>query len=156
MAIPKKILNYLQKNKIKFEAIAHKTVYTAYDLAKTLKEKLDKIAKTIVVKTDKGYALLVLPASRLVDLKKLKKILKAKKVEIAKEGVMKTFFKIKPGTITPFATLHKKVPLYIDKALLKMRDILISAGSYTDSIRLKVKDLINLEKPTKGDFSKKR
>ena len=156
MAIPKKILNYLEKNKVKFEKIAHKTVYTAYDLAKTLKEKLDKIAKTVVIKTDKGYALLVLPASRLVDLKKLKKAIKAKKVEIAKEGVMKTFFKIKPGTITPFATLHKKVPLYIDKALLKIKEILVSAGSYTDSIRLKVKDLINLEKPTKGDFSKKK
>jgi len=156
MAIPKKILNYLEKNKVKFETVKHKTVYTAYDLAQTLKEKIDKVAKTLVIKTDKGYALLVLPASRLVDFKKLKKVIKAKRVEIAKEATMKTFFKIKPGTVTPFATLHKKVPLYIDKALLKTKEILVSAGSYTDSLRLKVKDLINLEKPTKGDFSKKK
>ncbi|MFN3301838.1 MAG: aminoacyl-tRNA deacylase [Patescibacteria group bacterium] len=156
MAIPKKLLNYLKKNKVKFEHVVHKTVYTAYDLAQTLKEKLDKIAKSVVIKTDKGYALLVLPASRLADLKKIKKALKAKKIEIAKEGVMKSFFKIKPGTITPFATLHKKVPLLIDKALLKAKEILVSAGSYTDSLRLKVKDFLNLEKPIKGDFGKKK
>lgn len=156
MPIPKKILNYLEKNKIKFEKITHKTVYTAYDLAKTLKEKLSNIAKTLIVKTEKGYALLVLPASKLVDLKKLKKLLKVKKIEIAKEKVMKDFFKIKPGTITPFSTLHKKVPLYIDKTLLRTKKILINAGSYTDSLRLKIKDFLKLEKPNKGDFSKKR
>lgn len=156
MAIPKKILNYLEKNKIKFEKIAHKTVYTAYDLAQTLKEKLSRIAKTLIVKTEKGYALIVLPADRLADLKKLKKLLSVKKIEIVKEKVMKDFFKIKPGTITPFAKLHKKVPLYLDKTLLKAKEILVSAGSYTDSLRLKVKDFLNLEKPNKGDFGKKK
>jgi Ala-tRNA(Pro) deacylase len=156
MAIPKKILNYLEKNKVKYEPIAHRIVYTAYDLAQTLKEDLAKIAKTLVIKTEKGYALLVLPASKLADLKKLKKVLKVKKIEIAKEKVMKDFFKIKPGTITPFATLHKKVPLYIDKGLLKAKKIVVSAGSYTDSLRIKIKDLLKLEKPTQGNFSKKK
>ncbi len=156
MAISKRLINYLKKNKIEFKTIAHKTVYTAYDLAQTLKEKLDNIAKTLIIKTEKGYALLVVSASKLADLKKIKKVLRAKKVEIAKERVMKDFFKIKPGTITPFATLHKKVPLYIDQALLKTKEIIINAGSYTDSLRLKVKDLLRLEKPNKGDFSKKK
>lgn len=156
MAIPKKILDYLKKNKIKYEPIVHRVVYTAYDLAQTLKEKLSNVAKTLVIKTEKGYALLVLPASKIADLKKLKKILKVKKIEIAKEKVMKEFFKIKPGTITPFATLHKKVPLYIDKGLLKAKKIIVRAGSYTDSLRLKLKDFLKLEKPIKGDFSKKK
>jgi len=156
MPIPKKVLNHLNKNKIKFKEIAHKTVYTAFDLAKTLKEKLNRISKTLVVKTDKGYALVVLPADRMVDFAKLKKLLGAKKIEIAKEKVMKDVFKIKPGTMTPFATLHKKVPLYIDKALIRAKEVLVSAGSYTDSLRLKVDQLMKAEKDhTKGDFSKK-
>lgn len=155
MPIPKKIITYLKKNKIKFKQIAHKTVYTAFDLAKTLKEKLNRISKTLVIKTDKGYVLVILPADRMVDFGKLKKLLGAKKIEIAKEKVMKDVFKIKPGTITPFAKLHKKVPLYLDKALIKAKEILVSAGSYTDSLRLKVKDLMKAEEHTKGDFSKK-
>lgn len=156
MAIPKKILNYLEKNKVKYEPIVHRLVYTAYDLAQTLKERLQNIAKTLVVKTEKGYVLLVLPASRMADFKKIKKVLKVKNIKIAKEKIMKDFFKIKPGTITPFATLHKKVPLYVDKGLLGAKRIIIRAGSYTDSLRLKLKDFLKLEKPVRGDFSKKK
>lgn len=154
MPIPKKIIEYLKKNKIKFEEVTHKKVYTAFDLSKTLKEKVEKITKTLVVKTDKGYAIIILPANKMVDLQKLKKLLSAKKIEIAKEKVMKEFFKMKPGTMTPFAKLHKNVPLYLDKTLLKLRDVLMSAGSYTESLRLKVKDLIKLEQPIQGNFSK--
>lgn len=157
MPIPKKVIEHLKKNKIKFEQIAHKTVFTAFDLAKTLKEKLNRISKTLVIKTDKGYVLVVLPADRMVDFAKLKKLLGAKKIEIAKEKVMKDVFKIKPGTVTPFATLHKKVPLYIDKALIRAKEILVSAGSYTDSLRLKVSDLMKAEENhTKADISKKK
>jgi Cys-tRNA(Pro) deacylase len=157
MPIPKKVIEHLKKNKIKFEQIAHKTVFTTFDLAKTLKEKLNRISKTLVIKTDKGYVLVVLPADRMVDFAKLKKLLGAKKIEIAKEKVMKDIFKIKPGTVTPFATLHKKVPLYIDKALIRAKEILVSAGSYTDSLRLKVSDLMKAEENhTKADISKKR
>lgn len=157
MPTPKKVIEHLKKNKIKFEQIAHKTVFTAFDLAKTLKEKLNRISKTLVIKTDKGYVLVVLPADRMVDFAKLKKLLGAKKIEIAKEKVMKDVFKIKPGTVTPFATLHKKVPLYIDKALIRAKEILVSAGSYTDSLRLKVSDLMKAEENhTKADISKKK
>lgn len=157
MASSKRIINYLEKNKIKFKEIKHKTVYTTFDLSRTLKEKINRIAKTLIVKTNQGYAIVVLPADRVVDLKKLKKVLGVKKIEIAKEKIMKSFFKIKLGTITPFATLHKKVPLCIDKALVRAKDILVSAGSYKDSLRIKIKDLMILEKDhLKGDFSKKR
>lgn len=155
MAIPKKLQNFLEKNKIKYKAIAHKTVYTAYDLAQTLKVKLQEIAKTLVIKTDKGYALVVLPASMMLDMAKLKKNLKAKKVEIVKEGIMKSIFKIKPGTVTPFGSLHK-VQVVMDKNLAKAKEIIAGAGSYTDSIKIKIADFLKTEKPIQGIFGKKK
>jgi len=155
MAIPKKLQNFLEKNKIKYEAITHKTVYTAYDLSQTLKVKLQEIAKTLIIKTDKGYSLVVLPASMMLDMAKLKKILKAKKVEIAKEGIMKSVFKIKPGTVTPFGSLHK-VQVVVDKNLAKAKEIIASAGSYTDSIKIKIADFLKAEKPIQGIFGKKK
>lgn len=136
--------------------VKHKTVYTAYDLAQTLKAKLGEIAKTLVVKADKFYVLVVLPASHKLDLGKLKKFLKAKKVEIAKEKVMSTVFKVKPGAITPFGELHK-VPVYLDKALLKAKKIIASAGTYEDSVVMTVKNFLKAVKGTGiGDFGKKK
>jgi Ala-tRNA(Pro) deacylase len=155
MAIPKKIISYLEKNKVKVEPIAHRIVYTAYDLAQTLKTDLKEIAKTLVIKADKKYVLVVLSAAQMLDINKLKKLLKAKKVEIAKENVMKTVFKIKPGTITPFGGLYK-VPVYLEKGLLKLKNLIVGGGSYTDSIKIKVSDFIKLEKPIVGIFGKKK
>lgn len=155
MAIPKKITNYLEKNKVKYETIAHKTVYTAYDLAQTLKIKLQEIAKTLIVKTDKGYAIAVLPASMMLDLAKLKKLLQAKKIEIAKELVMKKIFKVKPGTVVPFGSLHK-TPVVMEKSLAKAKQIIANAGSYTDSIKIKLADFLKLEQPIEGNFGKKK
>lgn len=154
--ISKKLLNYLDKAKVGYKTIKHKTVYTAYDLAQTLKAKLNEVAKTLVVKADKVYVLVVLPASRKLDLGKLKKILKAKKVEIAKENVMKKIFKIKPGAITPFGELHK-VPVYIDKTLLKAKKIIANAGTYEDSVVMTANNFLKAVKgAVVGDFGKKR
>lgn len=153
--ISKKLLNYLDKVKVSYKTVKHKTVYTAYDVAQTLKAKLSEVAKTLVVKADKAYVLIVLPASHRLDLKKLKKILKAKKVEIAKEKVMSTVFKIKPGAITPFGALYK-VPVFVDKALLKAKKIIASAGTYEDSVIMTAKNFIKAVKGTMGDFGKKR
>jgi hypothetical protein len=35
--VPKKILNFLKKSKVKYEIIKHKTVFTAFDKSQTLK-----------------------------------------------------------------------------------------------------------------------
>ncbi|MFH1225827.1 MAG: YbaK/EbsC family protein [bacterium] len=141
MAIPKKVLDLLNKNKIKHEIVKHKLVYTGYDLANTLKEKLEKVAKILVIKADKGFALLVLPASHRLNFNKLKKALGAKKVEIIKEASIQKLIKMKPGTQTPFAVLHK-LPVYIDQGFAKTGQIITSAGSYSESLRLQIKDLV--------------
>lgn len=155
MAIPSKIIKYLDVAKASYKVVKHKTVYTAYDAAQTLKAKLGDIAKTLVVKADKIYVLAVLPASRRLDLGKLKKIVKAKKIEIAKENVMKKMFKVKPGAVTPFGEIYK-IPVFIDKSLLKAKKIIAGAGTYEDSVVMAAKNFLKATKGVTGDFSKKK
>lgn len=147
MAIPKKVLNYLDKAKVKYEVVSHKVVYTAHDLAATLKEKMSNISKTLLVRVDKKYVLIILPSHYQLDLKAVKKLYKAKKAEIAKEGIIKKVFGVKPGTLTPFGALHK-VDVVLDKAMLRADKTVVRAGSYTQSLRLKIKDLRELEDAT--------
>lgn len=155
MAIPKKLLNYLDKAKIGYKIIRHKTVYTAYDTSQTLRAKIGEIAKTLVIKADKNYLLAVLPASHKLDLGKLKKIAKAKKVEIAKEGMMKKIFKIKPGAITPFGQIYK-VPVYVDKSLLRVKKIIAGAGTFEESVVMTVKNFLKATEGVTGIFGKKK
>ena len=154
MPIPAKLKKFLEKNNIDYEELKHKTVFTVHDKAKTLKMKLKELAKTLALKADKKYLLVVLPADSMLDIAKLKKILGAKKLEIVKETVLSKVFKIKPGAQVPFGTYHK-VPVFVDQALLKSKVIIASAGSYTESIKMKTKDLLKTGGEALTSFSKK-
>src|SRR3990167_10392694 len=122
MALPKHVKIYLDKKKAKYDTLAHKTVYTAYDAAQTLRRELNEIAKSLLIATDKAYIIAVVPAHMRIDLGKLKKALKAKKVSIPNEKIMVKIFKVKPGAMTAFGGLHK-VEVVVDKSLLKTKDI---------------------------------
>lgn len=164
MAVPKKLQSFLKKVGIKAAVVTHKTIYTAFDLSSTLKTKLSGIAKTVVLKVTppieqdgKKYThiLAVLGAHQMLDFKKLAKLLAVKKVELDRENVMAKVFKVKPGAITPFAGYHK-VPVVIDKTLAKAKTIITGAGSYTDSVKIKVKDLVKAGGKVIGLFGRKR
>lgn len=154
--IPAKVVNYLKKNKVKYEELSHRTVYTAYDLAQTLGRKLGEVVKTLVVKIDKGHALVVLPASHQVDFKALKKATGAKKVDIDRENMMTKLFKVKPGAISPFHGPLHKLPVYIDKAVLKAQKSVVQAGSFEHSLHMKTKDLLKVVEGKLASFAKKR
>ena len=157
MAIPKQIKNYLDKKGAKFVIVTHKKVYTAYDAAQTLKKKLDEIVKNLLVKTNKGFVLVLLPASKRVDLNKLKKLMNAKgmgvkKVEIPKEGTMVRVFKVKPGALGAFGSVHE-LEVYMDKNLQKVKKAIFPTGSFTDSVEMAMKEFEKLEKPVVGMFT---
>ena len=161
MSASKKITVHLGKKNVQFEVVKHKKVYTAYDLAQTLGTKLDSIAKTLLVKAEiptlkkkeDRYYVVVLPASYYLEFKKLQKLLKAKKLQMAPEKVMKKLG-IEPGALSPFGSL-RGLGVVVDKALLKTKHAIIGAESFTESLRMKIKDFVKMEMPILGSFGKK-
>jgi len=157
MPIPKKIINFLKKNKIKYEPIEHRTVYTAYDKAATLKVPQKIIGKTLVVKLDKSPALVLISANKNLDKQKLKKVAKAKAINFLKEAWMKKNLEgVKTGAIPPFGNLWR-LPTFIDKALLREQKIILNSGDYNFSIKISPANLKRLmPNLVVGNFSKPR
>ncbi|MFC1687590.1 YbaK/EbsC family protein [Patescibacteria group bacterium] len=151
MSIPKKVLTHLEKSNTQHEVVDHKTVFTVYDLSQTLKEKMQNIAKSLLIKVDKEYKIVVIPSHYRLDLGKLKKFLNAKKISIAKEKEMQTKFKVKPGGLSAFGGVYK-VGVVADASLAKIQKAIFHAGSFTQSVRMKVKDYMKLEDPITGRF----
>lgn len=154
--ISKKIIKHLESLKIKYRPIVHKTVFTAYDAAATMGAKLGEIAKSIHIVADKKNIIVVLPASKRLNLAKLKKIFKAKKIEIAKEKLMTKVFNIKKGTVVPFAALHKDIDIFVDKTLAKAKRVVASAGTFEDSLDMKAKDFLKAVGGKLADFAQKK
>ena len=158
--VSKKLTEYLKKAKVPFEVVTHKTVYTAYDAAQTLKMKLNEIVKSLMIKVDRDYYLVSVPADKNVDFKLLAKAIKmmggtAKKISIPSEKELTKVFKLKPGALTGFGSMHK-VKSVIDKDLKKVKQAIVSGGSVTQSLKMKINDYINMEKPMVAPIGKKR
>ncbi len=151
--LPARLAAYLGKLKVKVQPLAHKTVFTTYDLAQTLKVRLDSVSKTLFVKTDTGHVLVVLPGHRSLDLAKLKKAIGAKTVQLAKEKDMVKFLKVKPGALTPFGGFHR-VPVVLDRSLAKAKDVVAGTGHFAVSVKMKMKDFLKHEQPTVADVGK--
>lgn len=163
--ISKTLQNFLNKNKVKYETVKHKTVYTAYDKAATLKLKPAMVGKTVIVSFDgKNYALGLIPANKNLDKKNLlaafnklrqeKKERPHKKIDFVTEKWMKANIKnSKLGATPPFGILYK-LPFFIDDSLTKQSRIIVNSGEYESSLKLSPSTLIKLDPNiTKGSFS---
>jgi len=137
MNIPAKIKGFLEKNRVKYEIVEHKTVYTAYDKAATLKIKPNIIGKTLIIKFGKEIAFILIPGNKNLDLKLLKKTLKtASKIDFVGEKWMKNNLKgIKLGAAPPFGILWK-FKTFADRNLLKNPKIIINSGIHEISLKI--------------------
>jgi len=163
MAVLKSLINLLEKHKIKYQVIDHKKTYTALDTAETQHLKPQEIVKTLVIKLGaKKYILALLPANKNLNKVKLKKEVNkwlkkdglkvVKTVEFAKEAWMKKNLKGKLGAAVPFGGLSK-LPAFIDRALLRQKDLIINTGDYQKSIKLAAKKFLEVEEMVRGSFS---
>ena len=147
------ITKMLDQARVKYKLLEHKVVFTAHDVGATTKKKLSEIAKVVLVKTDKNLVLIVLPAGKYVDFNGIKKALKAKKVSMANEKDITKYLKAKIGLLHPFGPQYNLQTL-LDKTLSKAKKMMVSAGSYTHSLEISLKDFEKLVQPIKGTFSK--
>lgn len=164
-----KITKLLDQAKIKYKTLQHKVVFTAHDVGATTKKKLSEIAKVVLVKVDGRrpsmvknslenknsvyFVLIVLPAGKYVDFAGIKKALKAKKVSMASEKDITKYLKTKVGLLHPFGSEYNLHTL-LDKGMSRSKKMIASAGTFTDSVEIALKDFEKLVKPIKGTFSK--
>jgi Ala-tRNA(Pro) deacylase len=164
--ILKKLLKFLGDEKIKYEIVEHKTVYTALDSAETQHIKPQEIVKTLVMKIGPGKAVLALiPANKNLDKMKFKKAasgwakkenLKIKPPEFAKEPWMKKNIQGKIGATPCFGSIFD-FPVFVDRSLFRQKNLFVNSGDYNYSIKLSLK---NFEKALgeiiRGSFAKKK
>ncbi len=159
--IPVKVKNYLDKTGINHEILEHKTVYTAIDAANTLNKKLTEIAKSLLIKADKDYYLILLPADYNLQEEKLRKIIEKggdkqiKAVKIPGEKLVEKTLNIRAGALSAFGNLYK-LPVIVDKKLAETKKAIFSSGSLNHSVEMAVKDFVKLENAVLANFGIKK
>jgi len=156
-SIPAKILNALDTSKINYKVLSHRTVFTAFDMASTLKRKLEHIAKALLVVAGNFPVIVLMPAHARLNEKKIGKIIESSfgvkaKAKIPKEKVAQSIIKDAKHPVSAFGSLYK-LPVIIDKGLITNHLIVFPAASFTNSVEMMVKDFVKLEKAVVASFA---
>ena len=152
MAISHKVRTLLDASKVRYTVAKHPVAYTAQEIAAAQHVPGRQLAKSVLVKTDRGPALAVLPAVHLIDLKKLKTVLRAKQLSIAKEAdIRQQFPDIEVGAMSPFGNLYG-VPVVVDRGLSEAEQIVFNGGTHTETIKMRYHDFATLVSPKLASF----
>ncbi len=151
--ISKKLLTFLDKNNISYEAREHRKVFTAYDTAATLHIPLEMVIKALCVNTKKGFLFVLVPANRRVDLKKIATLCGVPKVSLPteKEIAKKLTTTTRNAPLMPLGFFYSCETL-IEKSLLSLKKAYLGSGDFKYSLIIKPKALTVIDGIRTGSF----
>jgi Ala-tRNA(Pro) deacylase len=153
MTCKERLEEYLQGQGVGFQSMRHPEVYTAQEVAAAQHISGHQLAKVVMVRADDEMAMLVLPASCRVDFGKLRTFLGVKKARLATEVEFGDIFSdCEIGAMPPFGNLYE-LPVYVDRALAEVSEIVFKVGTHRDSMKIRYSDFERLAGPKVGDFS---
>lgn len=136
-----------------FEEVHHQKAATAHQLALNEHVSDHSVAKVVVVFADARPLILVLPASHRVKMRRLKEALGVKEVRMAEEGdLLKLYPDCEPGSEPPMPP-GDWVELWADVSMRVPGDIVFSAGTQTDGIRMPFAEWARRVHPKFGNFA---
>jgi Cys-tRNA(Pro)/Cys-tRNA(Cys) deacylase len=159
MAVNKTLaMRMLEGKKIAFETASYDaTERDAEKIALQLGVPPESVFKTLVVASPDGShskpLLAVLPANRQLDLKKVAKLLKVKKLKMATHQQAEQLTGLQVGGISPLALLNKGFAIYLDELALSQPFIFVSAGERGTQIKLAPADLRKVTGAKTADLS---
>ena len=142
------VKDYLKTHHVDYRATPHAKVFTAQEVAAVEHVSGDEVAKPVIVRfvDGRGLAMLVCPASYRVDLAKAGEMLGGD-VQLATEADMRPIFgDAELGAEPPFGSFYD-MPTYVDETLSQGEQITFRAGRHTETITMKWKRYIELERP---------
>ncbi len=139
------IAEFLEGEHVKFELVEHEPTVSAAAEARATHHPPDQVAKTVVLQDDGAYVIAAIPASRRLDLHKLRGLLGAtRQLRLAsEEEIGRDFPSMEVGAVPPFGPMVPAAEV-IDRALLAQPRILCSAGDHRHSVLLDPQDVVRI------------
>ena len=147
------IVSFLEEKKIDFKRLEHEPTYTSEESAKARNEDVSIGGKALLMKMDDKFNLFVLSASKKLNSKKCKQLLKAKSIRFANSAELYEMTKLVPGCVPPFGKPVLPFDLYLDESIASNEKIAFNAGLLTKSIVMNVSDYLTAAQPTVLSFS---
>jgi Ala-tRNA(Pro) deacylase len=139
------VMDYLQGRGVTFTVIPHPKAPTAVGEAHALHIPEELVAKTVVVIANYGPALMVIPASRRLDLGLAAAAVGDPEVRLATERELERQFPDYELGALPPLSMMLLAPMYVDPAVADREEIVFAAGRQDVSIRMATRDLLGTD-----------
>lgn len=154
MLMPRRLESHLDLKHVPYSMILHAPADSAQMAASAMHLPGRAVAKAIALQAGSREILAVLPASFRINFKKLTAIAGAEVRLMDEETFSELFPDCERGVISPFGELYG-VPVYLDEALAEDPEIILSAGTHSDCVRMGSVDFVQLAEPQICSFAEK-
>lgn len=153
MQCRERIERWLREERVTYELTQHPEAFTAQTVAAVEHVSGYWVAKVVIAVADGKLVMLALPAPHRVDLVRLKQVLGAEGVRLAREEEFANLFgDCEVGAMPPFGNLYG-VPVYVERALTTDPHIVFNAGTHRETITMAYSDFERLVRPAVTDFA---
>jgi Ala-tRNA(Pro) deacylase len=153
MAAPMWIKRMLDNRGIAYREQHHRQAYTAQEVAQREHVSGHRVAKVVVAVADGKFVELILPASRRVQLDRVRDLLGAHDVRLATEAeIDRVFDDCERGAIPPLPH-GDDIAVVMDGSMNVTGDILFQAGTHEDAVCLRFDDWFAMVHPRVESFS---
>lgn len=146
---------FLRDQHVEFERIPHQPAYDAQHVAEALHLPGKHVAKTVLLRADRGFAYIVavLPAPKMIDLQALSAALGGSRLELATEHeVSEHCPDCEYGVLPPFGSQYGMKTI-VDKDLTSDEWIVFEGNTHADAIRMTWADFQRVEQPLVASFA---
>ena len=147
-----RVRTFLMEHGVRYETGAHRRAFTVGEIAEAEHVPGEQIAKVVMVHSDEGLVMAVLPGNQRLDLDKAKTALKSTGVRLATETEFSSHFPdCEVGAEPPFGALYG-VAMLVDHTL-QSEEITFNAGTHTETLTMALGDYLELTKPERVDLA---
>lgn len=137
----------LRRTGCRYELLQHPHSRYSVETARAARIPGDRLAKTVILRDDQGYAAAVLPSTYHLQLYKLWEET-GRTLVLAEESEVRTLFQdCEAGAVPPIAMAYG-MPTYVDQSLMRQPDVYFEAGDHVALVHMPMEEFVELMEGT--------
>ena len=150
MAMIERLKQLLDSSHVPYELHEHTRANTATAVAAADRIPCSEMAKVVLLRAGDHYVMAVVPASRRLDLARVRDTIEEPDLELASESeLVRLFPDCEKGAMPPFGNLFG-IAVWVDDVLGRESETVFNAGNHRETVHIAYADFVRLAKPSFG------
>ncbi len=135
MSIAARLKWYLESHGVDYELVHHDHATRSLETARAAHLPGGRVAKCVLLEDERGYVMVVIPASCRVDLREIRQQLH-RRLELASEPELGPLFRdCELGAVPPMGSAYG-IPTVVDDSVLRLPDLYFEAGDHEELVHV--------------------